>query len=595
MATETVIYVSLALVLLTRIYVFINPPEFLEEHKDRRTYHEYHLYRQYHLHKQYDKNEQEQGEDELDSSQSFTSRQRSTSASEEKGEYLNTSLLEGLHHPSDELILLGREPGVPSSFALHELSTHNLSKLETNKVSSPTSLSSPSPTTTTTTTATTTITSPTTPLSPQQEGQHAIWDQILGSNAADPVPNYISLDISEIHYNGSLEKFDQDPEVLESIRELKAGQRDMAKECPTMTMIWEGVTEDYWKASGMAMVTRDMVIVSPPTSTVESVLPRLVDSKTTTNSSSSAAVAAAATDLETNISNDHQGQMSITADTNVITVGLSLDRDRRTGSMIHKVTRAALSPKAQFRRKVEGCILSPGSLGGHDADDEQDLEEEEVESDGYLEDDEGDEDDFEEKRLGALDLSKMTVTPTFKHHQSLKHYSERRKDAVSVKYPLYLQKHLEEEEKDCNASDLTMAAPRSPPPMLPNGGRDLTTTMTNQESKFYPRSMHQHYLGRKAPFGSVGGGDDDDLRGNNKISSSYQGQHQYPQQRTKLQQHQLNLHHHHHHERKISIPDFMLPPPLHDEQPFVIADASTTTPTREKNPPRRDSGHGDSS
>ncbi|KAF9163791.1 hypothetical protein DFQ26_002124 [Actinomortierella ambigua] len=51
MATETVIYVSLALVLLTRIYVFISPPDFLQEHQDPH-YQEYHLYRQYHIRKQ---------------------------------------------------------------------------------------------------------------------------------------------------------------------------------------------------------------------------------------------------------------------------------------------------------------------------------------------------------------------------------------------------------------------------------------------------------------------------------------------------------------------------------------------------------------
>ncbi|KAF9580103.1 hypothetical protein BGW38_003381 [Lunasporangiospora selenospora] len=124
MATETVIYVSLALVLLTRIFVFISPPEFLEEHQERR----------YH------------------------------------------------------------DPSAGGTASLRDL-----------------------------------------------ERDNDLWRQILYSSEAASVPSFLTLDLSEIHYNGSLDdKFERDSEVLESIRALRAGQRDVNKECPDMTVVWEG-------------------------------------------------------------------------------------------------------------------------------------------------------------------------------------------------------------------------------------------------------------------------------------------------------------------------------------------------------------------
>ncbi|KAG0244013.1 hypothetical protein B0O80DRAFT_130960 [Mortierella sp. GBAus27b] len=538
MATETVIYVSLALVLLTRIYVFINPPEFLEEHKDRRMYHEYHLYRQYHLHKQYDKNEDVQREDDDRASLPSTTRYRSTLTSEEKGEHLDMSSLEGLHHPSEELVLLGRDLGT-HSLSLQDLSTHDMSKLG--------SIASPplSPL------------SPSTPLSPQQESEREVWDRILGAPVAEPTANYISLHISEIHYNGSLEKFDQDLEVLKSIRELKAGQRNVTEECPIMTIIWESgrwcclegrtlyilralewkgqvrvrvlvdkdpmllaVTEDYWKASGMAMTLgEDMAATSP--STVES---RSVDSRI---ESSAASTLESATSTPMTIA---------TAETSTATVGLSLSDD-------------GLSRLSSPATKTTMLPLMPGSPHGHEADDELD-QEQEVESDGYLEDDEGDEDDLVgiQQRMGSLDLWKQ------RRHS---------KAGLSLKYPRYLRKRSEDH-------GVTPALPPSPL-LLPNTGREMNAG-----------------LDRKAPFGSMG---DDSLRGSRTFQ---QGRLPHQPLRTKLQ-HQLNMRDRRdlHHERKISIPEFMLPPPLHDERTYVIIDPNAAT-AHERMPPRRDSGHGNS-
>ncbi|KAF9356229.1 hypothetical protein BGX34_010025 [Mortierella sp. NVP85] len=430
---------------------------------------------------------------------------------------------------------------------------------------------------------------------------------MLGSNAADPVPNYISLDISEIDYNGSLEKFDQDPEVLESIRDLKAGQRDMDKECPTMTMIWEGgrwcclegrtlyilralewkgqvrvrvlvdkdpmllaVTEDYWKASGMAMAAGENMKAGTP-STIESHASTTIDPRIDMN------VVVA----EASISIDQPAQMSIAAvDTGVTTVGLSLDDSGRPGSNTIETIKSAMSPKARFRLLTEDGPSLPGSPGGHDADDER--EQDEVESDGYLEDDEGDEDDFDiQQRLRAMSVSKLAIPPPSKQHRYQK------LAAMGTKRPLYLQEHL----KDDNASEPTMVAPPSPL-LLPNTGRELDPE-PDMAGSIYPHVQLSppNRLARKAPFGSIG---EDGLRNNRPLQQQRQFPHQQP--RTKLQ-HPLYHHHHHHrslhHERKISIPEFMLPPPLHTEQTYVIIDPSAGG--CERNPPRRDSGHCDSS
>ncbi|KAF8938274.1 hypothetical protein BGZ58_001263 [Dissophora ornata] len=600
MATETVIYVSLALVLLTRIYVFINPPEFLEEHKDRR-YHEYHLYRQYHIHKQTDKNEQQEDQHESGLFMPSSSRRRSDADRES-----SMSMLDGLHYSSDELVLLGREPGA-RPFPLRELLT-----LDPAPVTSPTSSS---------------------PFSPR-ESERGIWHHILGSSGANPVPNYISLDISEIHYNGSLKKFDRDSEVLESIRELKAGLRDMAKECPTMTMIWEGgrwcclegrtlyilralewkgqvrvrvlvdkdpmtlaVTEDYWKATGMApelnmssdatsFFSQSGMMPISPISPLVSPTDETYFGKQARKAEWEANIDAGRHEdhnKNKNKNNNHIQTSAATAEKGAVTVGLSLDDDRaedmgyiagRRGAAISSQLRSSLLTSAE--------PSLPGSPAGHEADDEDEEDDDEAASDGYMEDDEDEEDEEDEvaelkRRLEVLDMGRKPSRP------QLAAFPRRRESAganggsktvhskssglIWPAMPQQQQQHQQQRppilvEEDENNSDLTVVSPPSPL-LLPSPNLNMlhpyiTKTTTTTRSQKYSFET--------------------DLTMNTNI----QHQHQLLRQ---------------HHERKVSIPEFMLPPPLHDEQPYVIVDPTSPDAVAgnlRENTFRRDSGHGDS-
>ncbi|KAF9175372.1 hypothetical protein BGX21_006685 [Mortierella sp. AD011] len=538
MTTEAVIYVSLALVLLTRIYVFISPPEFLEEHKDRR-YHEFHLYRQYHLHKQYDKSEFNQKrlpEDQNDDASSLHSSSSTPNTRRRPSE--GEPLLDSLHHPSDELILLGSEPGA-HPFPLRRLSIHSLSRLDPIDIPSPTSAS-------------------TTPLSPKESGR-GLWSRILGTSEPTSVPNYLSLDISEIHYNGSLKEFDSDPEVQASIQGLKSGVKDMTKECPTMTMVWEcgrwcclegrtlyilralewkgqvrvrvlvdkdpmtlAVTEDYWKAAGMT----SEFAPSTPLMSSTSLTPM------TTSPATPDTPHLASWNLEGDDSakkaHDNYIQLAAAAmDSSAVAYGPSLTN--HTAQDL-----PANEPQARISLSTAGGLSLPASPTGHDADDEDDQGDDddcEVESDGYLEDDEYDENDEEdiEKSVEALSLGpnqRNAVTPDYSERQKLTTGSQPRPNLFQ---PM------------SHRSKLT-AIPSSPPSpiQVPNPSRNISFDPVISSQKNGPDSI-----------GAV------------------------RQQR-------------HYRERRISIPEFMLPPPLNDERAYLIIDPSLRT----TNPPRRDSGHG---
>ncbi|KAG0298322.1 hypothetical protein BGZ96_000682 [Linnemannia gamsii] len=571
MATETVIYVSLALVLLTRIYVFISPPEFLEQHKDRR-YHEYHLYRQYHIRKQIDngddKEEQPQEDDDLAALLQPHSRRRSSSSTHQQeqhghsdGGFVDPSPLTTLHYPSDELVLLGMGPGA-RPLHLGDLSAAGFSKLEDLAVNTTTSLS--------------TVSSPPTTA-------------------------------STIHYNGSLHRFEKDPEVLESIAALKAGQRDMAKECPVMTVVWEGgrwcclegrtlyilramewggqvrvrvlvdkdpttlaVTEECWKAAGMTSdltplfttLGRKLSVSTTPTSTVfESTLSTVTEEDVLRSKGSRVIMSTAA------------------ADPNATTIGLSLEDDSTFGGRILNGTpevEANVRFSSLSNSSKKGSSSLSGSHSGNDADAEEYDESRPGSDDGYMEDDESETEDDEgsfseddqdqqgvRSRLQALSLHQhpSTATTTRQRQQQQQH---------RMLQPLTV--HQDESE---NNSDLTMVSPPSP--------------------VFTPLSAIHLPSDRiwKQSFGSTTIPGRDLVHHPRAVSSS-----QRP--------HRQHQHLHQHHERKISIPEFMLPPPLHDEQVYLIVDPSTTVGAakeeeeaagllREKNPPRRDSGHGDTS
>lgn len=615
MATETVIYVSLALVLLTRIYVFISPPEFLEQHKDRR-YHEYHLYRQYHIRKQVDDNRQDKDEQEDDDLASLLqphSRRSSSTQQDQQlhntsdGGFVDPSPLTALHYPSDELVLLGMGPGA-RPLSLGELSVAGFSKLENlavNATSSSTFSSSTASTVTTTptsSTATTTESLSSSPYSPR-EGveQQDVWKHIMGASDTGAVPSYLSLDTSEIHYNGSLQRFEKDPEILESIAALKAGQRDMAKECPVMTVVWEGgrwcclegrtlyilraldwkgqvrvrvlvdkdpttlaVTEECWKAAGMTsdltplfttLGRKPSTSTTTPTSTVfESTLSTVTEEEDALRGKGSRVFMSTAT-----------------ADPNTTTIGLSLEDDSTFGGRILIGTpevEANVRFSASNSSRKGPSSLSGSQHSGNDADVEEDEESGPGSDDGYMEDDEGeteeDEGSFSEddrdphrirSRMQAMSLRQNpSTTATARQRQQ-------QQQSMTV--------HQYESE---NNSDLTMVSPPSP--------------------VFAPLSVTQLPSDpiRKQSFGSTTLPGGDVAHHARAVSSS--------------------RHHQLHHERKISIPEFMLPPPLHDEQVYLIVDPSSTTSVatmskamnaegmtgllRDKNPPRRDSGHGGS-
>ncbi|KAF9145499.1 hypothetical protein BGX30_008497 [Mortierella sp. GBA39] len=611
MATETVIYVSLALVLLTRIYVFISPPEFLEQHKDRR-YNEYHLYRQYHIRKQIDDNGQDNDEQEGDDLtaliQSHSRRSSSTQQDQQlhnssDGGFVDPSPLTALHYPSDELVLLGMGPGA-RPLAQGELSEAGFSKLENLAINttSPSTFSSstasPMTTTPNSSTATTTESVSSSPYSPRDGVEQLdVWKHIMGASDTGCVPSYLSLDTSEIHYNGSLHRFEKDPEVQESIAALKAGQRDMAKECPVMTVVWEGgrwcclegrtlyilraldwkgqvrvrvlvdkdpttlaVTEECWKAAGMTsdltplfttLGRKSSISTSTPTSaTFESTLPTVTE--------------------EGDVLRGKGGRVSMstaTADPNTTTIGLSLEDDSTFGD---RILIGAPEVEANVRFSLSNSSrkgpLSPlGSQhSGNDADVEEDEESGPESDDGYMEDDEEDteedeasfsEDDRDQhrirSRLQAMSLrqNSSTTAPARQRQQQ--------QQTLTV--------HQYESE---NNSDLTIVSPPSP----------VFTPLSAIPLPSDPI--------RKQFFGSTTLPGGDVAHHARAVSSSRR--------------------HHLHHERKISIPEFMLPPPLHDEQVYLIVDPSSTTSVamtdaeraagllREKNPPRRDSGHGDS-
>ncbi|KAF9550357.1 hypothetical protein EC957_000659 [Mortierella hygrophila] len=610
MATETVIYVSLALVLLTRIYVFISPPEFLEQHKDRR-YNEYHLYRQYHIRKQIDDNGQENDEQEDDDLtaliQSHSRRSSSTQQDQQQhnssdGGFVDPRPLTALHYPSDELVLLGMGPGA-RPLAPGELSEGGFSKLENlavNTTSLPTfSSSTTSPVTTTPNSSTTTTTEPlsSSPYSPRDGVEQLdVWKHIMGASDTGGVPSYLSLDTFEIHYNGSLHRFEKDPEVQESIAALKAGQRDMAKECPVMTVVWEGgrwcclegrtlyilralgwkgqvrvrvlvdkdpttlaVTEECWKAAGMTsdltplfttLGRKSSISTTTPTSAAfESTLPTVTE--------------------EEDVLRGKGGRVfmsTATADPNTTTIGLSLEDDSTfDGRILNGTPEVEANVRFSLSNSSRKGPLSPSGsqLSGNDADVEEDEENGLESDDGYMEDDEEDteedetsfsEDDQDQHRIRSR-LQAMSL----RQNSSTTAPARQRQQTLTV--------HQYESE---NNSDLTIVSPPSP----------VFTPLPTIQLPSEPI--------RKQPFGSTTLPGGDVAHHARAVSSS--------------------RHHHLHHERKISIPDFMLPPPLHDEQVYLIIDPSTTSVTttaamnaekaarllREKNPPRRDSGHGDS-
>lgn len=623
MATETVIYVSLALVLLTRIYVFISPPEFLEQYKDRQ-YHEYHLYRQYHIRKQIDngddKEEQPQEGDDLAALLQSHSRRRSSSSTHQQeqhghsdGGFVDPSPLTALHYPSDELVLLGMGPGA-RPLPLGDLSAAGFSKFEDLTVNTTTSLSTVSPLSTTASTvaaatATTTGSLSSSPYSPRDGGEKDVWKHIMGASETGATPSYLSLDASEIHYNGSLHRFEKDPEVLESITALKAGQRDMAKECPVMTVVWEGgrwcclegrtlyilralewrgqvrvrvlvdkdpttlaVTEECWKAAGMTSdltplfttLGRKPSVSTTPTSAVfESTLSTVTEDEDVLRSKGSRVFMSTAT-----------------ADPNATTIGLSLEDDSTFGGRI-LIGTPEVEANVRFSSlsnssKKRSSSLS-GSHSGNDADVEEYDESRPGSDDGYMEDDEGeteeDEGSFSEDDQDHHRVRSRLQAMSLHHHPSTATATRQRQQQQQQHRMLQpLTSHQDESE---NNSDLTMVSPPSP----------VFTPLSAIQLPSDPI--------RKQSFGSTtlpGGGVVHHPR---TVSSS-----QRP--------HRQHQHLHQHHERKISIPEFMLPPPLHDEQVYLIVDPSTTVGAtkeeeeaavllREKNPPRRDSGHGDSS
>ncbi|KAG0303625.1 hypothetical protein BGZ98_006463 [Dissophora globulifera] len=604
MATETVIYVSLALVLLTRIYVFINPPDFLEEHKDPR-YHEYRLYRQYHLHKQDDPTVL------LPSSSPRRSSDTPSMTRDAMPAGLDP-LLCGLH-PSDELVLLGTEAGA-QPFPLRDLSAHMLSPLD------PITLSL-SPSAAVASSAPRPVTSPTATVSSSsvsaRQSEYGIWHQILGSTEATvPVPNYISLDISEIHYSGSLEKFDRDPEVLQSIQELKAGSRDMAKECPTMTMIWEGgrwcclegrtlyifralewkgqvrvrvlvdkdpmtlaVTEDYWKAAGMVSTTPTRTTNEPGSADAIGSPSRSFPTLTPISLlTSPSGMPEALADPDNNDNKSHVRMSAATAGRNAITVGVSLDDNFLTPP---SRLRSTLLTSAEFSL--------PGSPAGHDADDEGGTDDE-VESDGYIEDDESDGevvgeimDDEQRRRLetlvkAAIDMGRNRV-PVRHHSLPTPHRPmPSRKWDTSAGTSQYDRSKTRSQESGKPSAGIWAAMPppqpqpqprRPPPAMVPEEDKKTNSVASPPSppdlaswSKLNANAIPVKT--RKASFGGS--------------LTNMSGFRQHDESRQ--------------HERKISIPEFMLPPPLHDEYPYVIIEGPAAG-VRE-NPPRRDSGHGDS-
>ncbi|KAF9908208.1 hypothetical protein EC991_010134 [Linnemannia zychae] len=617
MATETVIYVSLALVLLTRIYVFISPPDFLEQHKDRR-YHEYHLYRQYHVRKQVDpeqdsKDEQEihineQGDDDDLAAllQSHSRRQRSSSSATTQdsihdGGFVDPSPLTALHYPSDELVLLGMGPGA-RPLPLGEMSLAGYSRLENLSVSTTSNFSPSSAYSSTTPTTPTPSSAVASSLySPRDDrGEQDVWRHIMGASESEAVPSYLSLDISEIHYNGSLHRFENDLEVLESVKALRAGQRDMAKECPVMTVVWEGgrwcclegrtlyilralewkgqvrvrvlvdkdpttlaVTEECWKAAGM---TSDLTPLF-------SSLGRKASVSTTSTTTTSTANNGADVLGSKNASRVYM--TTATADPSTTTIGLSLDDSTFGGRILIGTPEVEANVRfgSSAFRKGSSSLSGGSSHSGNDADVEEDGEEDESRpgsDDGYLEDDEGEteEDEGDESendqhhlprrhlhaRLQAMSLHQDTTSP-------------RRRTQPRMLQPFTVQDESE------NNSDLTIVSPPSP----------VFTPLSTTQLPSNPI--------RKQYFGSTTLPGGDVVHHPRAISSHH---------------HQ----HHQHHERKISIPEFMLPPPLHDEQVYLIVDPSVIDEVRagatevgrevggllrDKNPPRRDSGHGDSS
>ncbi|KAG0091880.1 hypothetical protein BGZ92_011463 [Podila epicladia] len=599
MATETVIYVSLALVLLTRIYVFISPPEFLEEHKDRR-YHEYHLYRQYHLHKQSDKNDP--SIQDTSTLQEPPAPRRLSTLDEDMlqgGDKAPRLAMEGLHHPSDELVLVGVGSGT-RSFSMDGLPSQGYSKLDPFSPTTPTA----SPTT---------YTSEPLPMSFSKqrsfsrESEQDLWNQIIcSSDSGSAVPSYISLDMSEIHYNGSLERFARDPEVFEAIQELRSEPQELGKEkWPMMTVVWEGgrwcclegrtlyilraldwqgqvrvrvlvdknptllaVTEECWKAAGMS--SDSSMIMSNGTSDTNH-----IENNGNTSSSSYPVPTSILPDstLQSIRSDTHIKMSAATVSEGANTVGLSLDSDRDTTSTTNFADRGEepLEIKTLSLKTRLSCLTSdgpslPGSPGGHDADDEAD--ETGYETDG--EDDDEDDDDDEDNMNGAR------TRPTI--DTSLLQSSLRRR--INSSSRAIFATDLAE---DGNNSDRTIVSPvvQSPVSHL-HGKQDNDCTL----SRSFAQQINLSYSTRD----SIDGDDKNQSRHHNNHKLAGLGimrmsRADLPIEDSPFDQKQ--------HERKISIPEFLLPPPLHDEQVYLVVDSKNALSARD-NPLRRDSGHGNS-
>ncbi|KAG0343108.1 hypothetical protein BG000_008541 [Podila horticola] len=597
MATETVIYVSLALVLLTRIYVFISPPEFLEEHKDRR-YHEYHLYRQYHLHKQSDKDDAST-QDTSTLQEPPTPRRLSTLDEDmlRQGDRAPRLAMEGLHHPSDELVLVGVGSGT-RAFSMDGLPSQGYSKHDplsptTPTVSPATYTSEPLPM------------SFSKKISFSRESEQDLWNEIIGSSdSGSVVPSYISLDMSEIHYNGSLERFARDPEVFEAIQELRSEPQELSKEkWPMMTVVWEGgrwcclegrtlyilraldwqgqvrvrvlvdknptllaVTEECWKAAGMT---------SDPSMIMSSSISNTNHNHDNNISSSSNPVHASILPDSTlkSVRSDTQIKMSAaTVSEGANTVGLSLDSDQDTTTTTNFANRGEepLEIKNSSLKTRLSCLTSegpslPGSPGGHDADDEADETGYETDGEDYDEDDDDEDDDLNGGR------TKPIVDTSF-----LQSSLRRRTNGSSR---TVIESDLAE---DGNNSDRTVVSPviLSPVSHL-HGKQDNERTL----SRAFAQQMNLlHSTG-----GNIGGDSKDETHHKNHklagLGIMRMSRADLPSEESPFHQKQ--------HERKISIPEFLLPPPLHDEQVYLVMD-SKNVPSARDNPPRRDSGHGNS-
>ncbi|KAF9404048.1 hypothetical protein BGZ94_004404 [Podila epigama] len=681
MATETVVYVSLALVLLTRIYVFISPPDFLEEHKDRR-YKEYHLYRQYHLHKQYDDNDSAiamttAGNNETSSStaQEPPAAPRRLSTLDEdmllKGHRTTSGNLEmdALHHPANELVLVGVGSGT-RTFSMDGLSQQGYSKHEPHtstmdkdamhtsrtktrmsadgedllghvssshsRLSSRGSSSSSSSTGHSNTNSNNNSSNTYT----KNKSEQDFWNQLISSHEAESaVPSYISLNMSEIHYNGSLEPFARDPEVFESIQSLRSEPQEMGKEkWPEMTVVWEGgrwcclegrtlyilraldwqgtvrvrvlvnkdptllaITEECWRAAGMASNSSSSLLSA------------------SSNSSNSQDRAVRRKEAVSDPYPDHTPVRTAAATTSkgTGTVGLALDNDCTTtvtmfenGVKYDEPLEVRTTGIKSRLSSLAGDIPSlPGSPGGHDADDEADETGYESDTEDDYDDDYDDEEDDEdvsddhkvEEELARTRKSRGNVArrrgPTVDTSSFLK---TRLSLSTSLRHRSMSGRALFDSDErgsdgweEGNNSDRTIVSPvvMSPVSHMFFEGKEEDSSIRKQKSLSAIPSGGSGAVGHDA--------DDDGCQARaeeKKVNIGMVGL-GIAQMATTGVDHPLQMEQEQQHERRISVPECLLPLEAHDEQVYLVLDLNNGRPLAMKmdNPPRRDSGHGDSS